>query len=173
MSRLEEPVQLLLVRVYVAYRNRIEVSVGARVDDGDLLFHRQRLILRLLENFDEPLAAMELRLRRLVQIAAELRERGELAVLRKVEPQRPRHLSHRFDLRRAAHARNRIAHVDRRPDALIEQIRLEEDLSVGDRDHVRRDVGRDVAGLGLHDRERGQRASAELVRQLHGALEQA
>jgi len=40
---------------------------------------------------------------------------------------------------------------------------LQIDLAVGDRDHVRRDVRRDVARLGLDDRERGQRAAARLL----------
>src|SRR3546814_1638351 len=50
---------------------------------------------------------------------------------------------------------------------------LQEDLAVGDRDHVGRDVGRDVAGLGLDDGERGQRARAVGVIHLGRALEQA
>ena len=64
----------------------------------------------------------ELRLRRLVEVAAELRERRELAVLREVETQRAGHLPHRLDLRRAADARHRVADVDGRPDALVEQV---------------------------------------------------
>ena len=63
--------------------------------------------------------------------------------------------------------------VDRR--ALIggEQARIEHDLAVGDRDEVGRNEGREVAGVGLGDRQRGQRAAAELGRELGGALEKA
>ena len=50
------------------------------------------------------------------------------------------------------------ADIDRRADAAIEQLGFEEDLAVGDRDHVGRDIGRHVAGLRLDDRQRGQRA---------------
>ena len=60
---------------------------------------------------------------------------------------------HRLDLRRRTHARHRDADVHRRTDALVEQIGLQEDLAVGDRDHVGRNVGRDVVGLGLDDRQ--------------------
>ena len=133
----------------------------------------QRLVLRLLQDLDQPRAAIELLLRRLVEVAAELRERRQLAVLREVEPQRAGDLPHRLDLRRAADARHRVADVDRRTDALVEQVRLQEDLAVGDRDDVGRNVGREVAGLRLDDRQRGQRSAAELVVQLRGALEQA
>ena len=154
-------------------RDVVEVAVGAGVDDRDLLLDRQRLVLRLLQDLDQPRAAIELRLRRLVEVAAELRERRELAVLREVEPQRAGDLPHRLDLRRAADARHRVADVDRRADALVEQVRLEEDLAVGDRDDVGRNVGRQVAGLRLDDRQRRQRSAAELVVQLRRALEQA
>src|SRR6185312_13930392 len=59
----------------------VEQTLGSREDDGDLLFDRQRLILRLLQNFDEALTAVELRLRRLIKIGAKLRECRELAIL--------------------------------------------------------------------------------------------
>ena len=68
---------------------------------------------------------------------------------------------------------DREADVHRRADALVEELGLEEDLAVGDRDHVGRDVGRDVAGLGLDDRQRGQRARAVVLVELRRALEQA
>ncbi len=73
-------------------------------------------------------------------------------------------LLHRLDLRGRADAADRQADVDGGTDALIEELGLEEDLAVGDRDHVGRDVGRHVAGLGLDDRQRGQRAGAVLRR---------
>ena len=108
-----------------------------------------------------------------VELGAELRERLQLAVLREVEAQAAGDLLHRLRLGAAAHARHRDADVDRRADAREEEVGLEEDLPVGDRDHVRRDVRGDVAGLRLDDRQRGERAAAELVGELAGALEQA
>ena len=56
----------------------------------DLLLDRQRLVLRLLQDLDQPAAAIELRLRGFVEVAAELRERRQLAVLREIETQRCR-----------------------------------------------------------------------------------
>jgi len=47
-----------------------------------------------------------------------------------------------------------------RADALVEEIGFEEDLTVGDRNDVGRDVGRDVAGERLDDGQRGERALA-------------
>src|SRR5574342_214222 len=64
-------------------------------------------------------------------------------------------------LRGAADARHGEAGVDGGPDAGVEEVGLEVDLAVSDRDHVRRDVGRDVAELGLDDRDRGHGAGAQ------------
>src|SRR5262245_6812442 len=116
LARVEEAVQLRLVGAHLIDRNRIDEAVGGRDDDDDLLLDRQRLILRLLQHFDEPAAAIELVERRLVEIGAELRERGELAELREIEPQRAGDLAHRLDLRRPADAAHRVADVDRRTD---------------------------------------------------------
>ena len=146
--------------------------MDARVDRDDLLLGRPRLVLRLVERGDHPLAARERLLRRGVELGAELGERLELAVLREVEAQPPGDLLHRLRLGVPADARHGDADVDRGPDARVEEARLQEDLAVGDRDDVRRDVGGDVAGLRLDHGEGGERAAAELVGELAGALEQ-
>ena len=80
-------------------------------------------------------------------------------ILREVETQTAGDRLHRLDLRRATDARHRDADVDRGANAGEEQVGLEEDLAVGDRDDVRRDVRRHVAGLRLDDRQRGERAA--------------
>ena len=59
--------------------------------------------------------------------------------------------------------RHRVADVDGGADAGVEEVALQEDLAVRDRDDVGRDVGRDVAGLGLDDGDGGQAAPALLV----------
>ena len=68
-------------------------------------------------------------------------------------------LLHRLALGVAADARHRDADVHGRPDAGEEEVGLEVDLAVGDRDHVGRDVGRDLAFERLDDRQRRQRAA--------------
>ncbi len=82
-------------------------------------------------------------------------------------------LLHRLGLGRRTDARHRDADVERGPLAGVEQVGLEEDLAVGDRDDVGRDVGRHVAGLRLDDRQRGQRPAAVVLVEARGALEQA
>src|SRR5687767_9615327 len=122
VAQLERAVQLGLVRADVANRHLVEVPVCARIDNEHLFLDRERVVLRLLQNFDETRAAIELPLRRGVEVASELGERRKLAVLSEVETQRSGDLSHRFDLRGAADARHRVADVDRGPDTLVEQI---------------------------------------------------
>ena len=74
-----------------------------------------RLVLRLLEQLDHPVAAVELLLGGLVELGAELGERLELAEGRQVEPQAAGDLLHRRDLGLAADPRD--ADARRRPPA--------------------------------------------------------
>src|SRR5688572_27076276 len=106
---LDEAVEILFVPAQVLDRHRIEEALRRGVDDRDLLLDCDRLVLRLLQDLDEPAAPVELRLRRLVEIAAELCERGKLAILREIETQRAGHLPHRLDLRRPTDAGDGVA----------------------------------------------------------------
>src|SRR4051812_40777814 len=151
----------------------VQVAVGRGVDLDDLVLGRQRAALLLVERLHQALAAGQRLLRVGVEVGAELREGLELAVLRQVEAQAAGDLLHRLDLRVAADARHRDADVDGGADARVEEAGLEEDLPVGDRDDVGRDVGRHVARLRLDDRQRGQRPAAEIVVELARALQQA
>ena len=150
----------------------VQIAAGAGVDRGDLLGHVHRLALLLVERLDHSLTAAKRRLSLGIELGAELGEGLELPVLGEVEPQPPGHLLHRLGLGVAADPRDRGADVDRRAYPRVEEIGLEEYLSVGDRDHVGRDIGRDVAGLGLDHRQRGQRARTLVVGELHRPLEQ-
>src|SRR4051794_14766725 len=125
----------------------VEVALGRGVDLQDLVLRRERAALLLVERRHQALAAGQRLLGVGVEVGAELGEGLQLAVLREVQPQAPGNPLHRLDLRVAAHARDRDADVDGRAHARVEQARLQEDLAVGDRDDVRRDVGRHIASL--------------------------
>ena len=60
MRILDEAVQLGFELAALLHREIVEVALGAGEDDQDLLFERQRLILALLQNLDQVLAAIEL-----------------------------------------------------------------------------------------------------------------
>ena len=110
-----------------------------------------------------PRSSMRLRLG--VEVGAELREGRQFAELRQVALDAAGHLLHRLDLRGRTDAGHGETDRDGGPDALVEQVGLQEDLAVGDRDDVGRNVGRDVARLRLDDRQRGQRTVAVLLAQ--------
>src|SRR6185312_13832908 len=141
----------------------IEEAVGSGEDDQNLFIERQRLVLVLLQDFHQTAAAIQLILRGLVEIGAELREGSQFAVLRKFQLQSTGNLTHGFDLSRTAHAAYRDTYVYRRTNARVEQVRLKEDLSIGNGDDVGGNVGRNVIGLGFNHGQRGQRTSAQLV----------
>src|SRR5690606_53371 len=113
-------------------------------------------VLRLLEDLDDPAATLQLGERRGVELRPELGEGGQLTELRQVETQRAGDLAHGPDLSATTDTGHRLTGVEGRADALEEQVGLQEALAVGDRDDVGRDVGRDVVGLGLDDRETGE-----------------
>ena len=83
----EKTIQLRFERADLLHGQIVQHAVGARVDDHHLLFHRDRLVLRLLQNFDQPFAATQLLLRSLVQLGAEQRECRQLAILRQIQTQ--------------------------------------------------------------------------------------
>src|SRR3989454_6870243 len=154
--------------------NTVHRAAGSGEDDEDLLLHRKRRELILLEYLGEALAADDLRSCDFVElIGAELRKRREVTILRHIQAQRAGHLllAHGFNLRVAADAAYRDARIDGRTDARVEQIGLQIDLAVGNRNDVGGNVGGDVAGLRFNHRQRGERAGAEVVVELRGALQ--
>src|ERR1700730_18049090 len=122
------------------YLQIIEKAIGSGKNDDDLLLSRQRRELRLFQNFCEPLSSVELILCDLVQIAAELRKRSQLTILRKVELQGSRHLAHSLDLRAATDAAYGKADVHCRSNTGIEQVAFQVNLPIGDGNHVGRNV---------------------------------
>ena len=169
---LDEDDQLRLETLHVLHWDVVDEAVGRGVDGDHLLLDRDRGVLGLLEDLGQAVTAVQLGLRHLVQLGAERRERLEITELGQVGLEGPGHGPHGPDLGRAADPRHRVTDVDGRPDTGVEEVGLEEHLTIGDGDHVGRDVGRDVAGLGLDDRQGGERSSAHGVRQLGRALQQ-
>src|SRR5260370_3468536 len=98
-----------------------------------------------------------------VEFRAELRERGHFAILREVELERTAHLFHRADRGRETHARDRKPDVNGRADTGVEEVGIEHDLAVGNRNDVSRNISRDVAGLRLDYRPRRESSPAQLL----------
>ena len=117
---------------------------------------RHRGVLLLLHQLGDALAAFQLGAGGGVQIGSELGEGGQLTILRQCQSHTAAELLDGLGLGRAADAGHRDASVHGGANTGIEQIGFEEDLAVGDRDHVGRHEGRDVTGLGFDDRQCGQ-----------------
>ena len=96
----------------------------------------------------------------------------QLAVLGVDQLQGAGHLLHGLDLGVAADTGHRDTGVDCRHDAGVEQLGLQEDLTIGDGDDVGGDVGGNVARLRLDDGQSRQAAAAQLVGKLGSALQQ-
>ena len=139
-------------------RSRVSATSSSAIrcvprSSAAMFFDRHRRILRLNQQLRVFPSLVDRQGRHGVHIAAEFGERLQLAVLRLIDLQRTGHFLHRLDLGVTTHTRHGNTHVDGRTVALVEEVRLEEDLPVGDRNHVRRDIGRHVARLRLDDRE--------------------
>ena len=74
-------------RLHVLHRHRVQVTACAEEDRNHLLLNRHRLVLRLLEQLDQPRTALQLRFRGGVEVGSERGEGLQLAVLRQVQAQ--------------------------------------------------------------------------------------
>ena len=85
---LHKPVELGFEPADIFHRNIVEDSrcVPAKMISTCFSTGKRR-VLALLQNFDQALAAIELLLRSLVEIRAELRERRQFAILRQFQTQ--------------------------------------------------------------------------------------
>src|SRR2546427_2022643 len=161
-----------LVVLQAVHGDQVHVPVLNDPEQGHLDVDRNRAVLGLVEQLDDALPAIDLCLRRRVQLGAELRERRQLPKLREIALETASDLLHGFELRRGTDARYRNADRDRGTCALIEQVGFQEDLPVGDRDDVGGDVCRYVAGLRFDDGQGRERTVAVLLPDAGGAFQQ-
>jgi len=148
--------------------DRVEEAFLHSKKDRDLELNGCRAEGGLFEEFDDAGAAFELGLGLGVQVGTELREGGEFTELGELAFEFTADLFGGLDLSGGTDAGNRETDGNGGTDALVEEVGFEEDLAVGDRNHVGRNVRGDVAREGFDNRERGERAFAIETR---GALE--
>lgn len=79
---------------------------------------------------------------------------------------------HGLELGSGTDTRHGQTDVDGRSDTLVEQLRLQEDLTVGNGNDVGGNVGGHITTLGLNDGQGSQGATTVLVVHLGGTLEQ-
>ena len=140
--------------------DRVEEALLHGEKNRDLELDRGRAERGLFKEFDDACTPLELSLGFSVEVRTELRESREFAELRQLALEFTADLFGGFDLRGGTDAGNRETDGNGGPDTLVKEIGFEENLTVGDRDHVRRNVRGDVTSEGFDDRERGERAFA-------------
>src|SRR5690606_1854115 len=107
-------------------------------------------------------AALQLPTGGVVEVGSELREGSQLTILRQVGTNTARQLLDDLGLGSPPHARHRNTGVDGGADTCVEQVGLQEDLTVGNGNHVGRNEGGHVASLRFNDRQCRQRAGLAL-----------
>jgi len=101
-----------------------------------------------------------------------LGEGGDLTVLGELELHRGGHLLHGLDLGGGADARHRKTDVNGWANTLVEEISLQEDLTVSNGDDIGGDVRRQITGLSLNDRQGSQRTGTMRLVHLSRTLEE-
>merc|ERR550519_3125849 len=91
---------------------------------------------------------------------------ADLSVLSQLELHGTGHLLHRLGLGSRSHTGHGQTDVDGGSDTFVEQLCLQEDLTVSDGDDIGGDVGGHVTSLGLDDGESSEGAAAHGVAHL-------
>ena len=146
--------------LHLIQRNIVEQSVCTTVENSNLLFYGHRAVLRLNQQLAVLTSLVNRQCGNRVHVATELGERFQFTILCLVDLQCSRHFLHSLNLRVTTYTGYRDTDVDSRTRTLVEQVSFKEYLSVGDRNHVRRDISRYVTSLRFDDRQCRERTTA-------------
>ena len=145
--------------IHLIQHKILQETLSAAIQDRNLLSDRHRRILRLDQKPVVLAALVKRHHGDRIHVAAELRERLKLTILCLVYLQRAGHLLHALELSASSHTRYRYSDIHSRAESLVEQIRLKEYLTIGDRYHIGRNICRHITGLSLYYRQCCQRTS--------------
>jgi hypothetical protein len=148
----------------------VEVTVDTSEDERNHLVDGHGRVLLLLEELSETLTTVEGLLGGGIEIGTELGEGGNLTVLGQEELEGTSDLLHGLELSGGADTRHRQTDVDGRADTLVEELGLQEDLSISDGNDVGGNVSGHITTLGLNDGKGSERSTTELVVHLGGTL---
>jgi hypothetical protein len=148
----------------------VEVTVDTSEDERNHLVDGHGRVLLLLEELSETLTTVEGLLGGGIEIGTELGEGGNLTVLGQEELEGTSDLLHGLELSGGADTRHRQTDVDGRADTLVEELGLQEDLSISDGNDVGGNVSGHITTLGLNDGKCSERSTTELLVHLGGTL---
>jgi len=137
----------------------IEISSDTGVEDAHLLLRGHRNVLVLLDELSKLLTSLKELLSGGIKIGTELGEGSDLSVLSQIELHGTGHLLHGLNLGSGSDTGYGKTDVNGRSDTLVEQISLQEDLTISNGDNVGGDIGGKITSLSLNDGESGQGTS--------------
>ena len=150
----------------------VQETAHTSVQDAHLLLSWDWHVLLLLEEFGELLTSVEELLGGSVEIGTELGEGSDFSVLGQLELHGTGDLLHGLDLGSGTDTGHRETDVNGWSDTLVEQLSLQEDLAVSDRNHIGWNVGGHITSLGLNDGEGSEGAVSVVLVHLGSTLEQ-
>jgi len=150
----------------------VKETADTSVQDANLLLSGDWHILLLLEEFSKLLTSVQELLSGSVEIRTELGEGSDFSVLGQLELEGTGDLLHGLDLGGGTDTGHRETDIDGGADTLVEELSLQEDLTISDRDHIGGNVGRHITGLGLNDWESGKGTIAVVLVHLGSTLEE-
>jgi len=157
----------------ILWLDLVEVTSHTAEDASDLLSNVHWGVLGLLEELSESDTSVEELLGGGVHIGTELGEGGDLSVLSEIELHGTGDLLHGLELGSGTDSGDGETDVDSWSDTLVEELSLQEDLTVSDGDDVGWDVSGHITSLGLDDWQSGQRTGAHVVGHLSSSLQKS
>src|SRR4249919_2009987 len=122
--------QLALEAQHVVNWHLVHQTLEAGPDRDNLLFNWIWRVLRLAEQLDQPAATIELATGCGVKVRGEHRKRLHVPILGELQLERAGDILHRLDLRGPTDTGHRDSHIDCWSLIGVEEIRLQEDLTV-------------------------------------------
>mmetsp|Transcript_27976 Transcript_27976/g.58799 ORF Transcript_27976/g.58799 Transcript_27976/m.58799 type:complete len:353 (-) Transcript_27976:577-1635(-) len=162
----------LLECLHVLDIDPIAVSLNSNEERGNDLLRLIRHVLPLLEKLVKTNSTVELLLGGGIEIRSEFGEGGNLTVLGQLELHRTGNGFGGLVLSGGTDAGHGQTDGDGGTLSLVEEFRLQENLSVGNGNDVGRNVGGHITGLGLNDGEGGEGSSTNVAVHLGGTLEE-
>jgi hypothetical protein len=153
-------------------RNVVEVTVDTSEDKGNHVRDGHGGVLLLLEELGQTLTTVEGLLGGGIEIGTELGEGSNLTVLSQEELQGTGNLLHGLDLGSGTDTGHGKTDVNGGADTLVEELSLQEDLTVGNGNDVGGNVSGDITTLGLNDGKGSEGTTTVLVVHLGSTLEE-
>ncbi|KAH3658809.1 hypothetical protein OGATHE_006535 [Ogataea polymorpha] len=151
----------------------VQETVDTSVNDWHLLLRSLWRVLLLLQQLSQSLTSRQGLLSRGIKIRTELSKGSNFSVLSQEQLQRTSNLLHGLNLSSGTNSGHRQTDVNSWSDTLVEQFCLQEDLTIGNRNDVGRNVSGDITTLGLDDWQSGQRTTSVSIRHLSSSLQQS